>query len=143
MKIFFIFLFMLTLSSSAWAQYAIEKSPIVISVNKGVIPVCCTPACADSISCTLHIKRNKNQTVLLLIPNCCTNSAIELTTEIDYYKYKNKPDLLDWATKKRDWQSAVGGQPLNLNLTWLDDGNYIARYLADCGGLLKIVLATE
>lgn len=143
MKIFFILLMILKLSSPVSAQYVIEKSPIVISIDKGGVPLCCNPACSDSISCTLHIKRNKNQTVIILIPNCGTSSTIGLITEIDYNKYKNDPENLDWSTKNRDWQSSIGCQPLNLNLTWREDGNYIAIYRADCGGLIKISLITE
>ena len=81
--------------------------------------------------------------MIVLIPNCCTTSTVELISEIDYNKYKDDPKQLDWSTKNRDWQSAIGGQPLNLNLTWVEDGNYIAMYRADCGGLIKIILNTE
>jgi hypothetical protein len=144
MKTFFILLMILNISPPVRAQYVIEKSPIVISIERGVVPLCCTPACADSICYTLPIKRNnKTQTVIILIPQIGTGCAVRVYQETEYYKYKNNAEYLDWKCKIQDRKILIDKQPLSLNLTELEDGNYIVNYSADCGGLMRVAIVTE
>ena len=142
MKKPFIFLFTLILSAPAWGQHTIEKSPIVISIAEKVITNCLHP---DSICYILPIKRNnKNQPVIVLFPLGGTQSDISLFPDRDFYKYKRDVSLLDDIIRVHDRKMFGEGQLLTLNLTGLEDGNYIVLY-SSCafGGLVKIPLVTE
>ena len=122
-------------------QYVVEKSPIVISIEQKVLT-----DCTEKVKpcCDLPINRINKQAIILLLPLEGTTSYATLYKSEDYAKNKKKSENLEYLRKKQDAKNIPDGQPLTLNLTSLDDGEYIVVYKTDTlFVLIKIILSTK
>jgi len=136
--IFLILLMQLSLISSA--QYVTAKDPIVITINKDSFSF----KKDEKIYCNLPIDRSNKQIVMLLLPILGTNSYATLYKLQDYERNKKNPEVLEYLRKRTDSKSIPDGQPLTLNLTSLEDGEYIAIYHTDIVfAPIKVILSTK
>jgi hypothetical protein len=138
MKKLFILLLILLASLCSWAQN-VELPPIIIEIEDTVFLKCMR---SESY---FPIKRNsRGQNVTLIFPANSTANTIVLFHDKDYYRQLRGLDLEKRAVRE---DAIVGGGfdvKLNLDLTLLEDGNYIAHY-GSCSfnGAMKISLITK
>lgn len=139
MKKLFILSVILLVSLCSWAQNVSVTPPIIIPIEGSVFL-----KYMQSES-NFPIKRiSIGQNVMLIFPAHSTANTIELFHDKDYYQHRGGLDLEKYIIRQ---DGIVGGDfdaKLTLNLTSLEDGNYIAIY-SSCSfnGRMKITLVTE
>lgn len=121
---------------------SISNNSIVITLEKDVIT---DTNCLD-LSCeSLIIERlNKETNVFALFPLGGTETSVTLYLLKDYLEFIKSPQELDYASKRHDRKVILDGQPLTVNMTELENGEYLAYYIS-CGshGLVKLTLKTK
>jgi hypothetical protein len=105
------------------AQYVVEKNPMVITFKEKLFDHSSQERGKQYYN--LPVCKNRNQTVILLLPLKGTTSYATLYKREDYEQNKEKKDVLEYLRKRTDAKSIPDGQPLTLNLTSLEDGEYI------------------
>ena len=127
---------------SSSGQHKVEKKPIVISLNQNFSDSCHS---INKPCYKLSIKRRTtSQAVLLLIPVSGTATYVYLYKAEDYQKYKQNTSKLDFATIRKDEKGPLDFQPVTINLTNLDDGDYTAIYTTGTlMGLIEITLSSK
>ncbi len=125
---------------ATWAQGA-KISPMVVTVPDAVIAEMRTSHKPYNYYVTRH---SKTQPITLLLPAGSTSNSVDLYLDKDYDQYTTSDRLHSYAIRTDTKFMAPPGEQLNLNLTSLADGNYIAVY-SSCsyGGAMRISLMTE
>ena len=130
MKSLLILISAVCLCSSSYAQYDVERDPLVISFKEELLEKS-RDGEKQSKSYNLPIYRKANQTVILKINFSGTGAYVTLYKRKDYEANKDNPNKLEILRKRADAKSIPDGQRPMLDLTWLEDGEYIITCQTD------------
>ena len=90
------------------------------------------------------IRQNNETNVFALFPLGGTETDVYLYLLADFIKFETDPRELDYATKRHDEKRLVEGQPLTINMTGLEDGEYLAKYIScNTSCFIKLTLKTD
>ncbi len=133
-------------SSRLLAQRLPEEFPVLIKVGDTMISkqLGSSSGMHDGTDYYIDVVRNnKGDSVKLLLPAGSTGNAVDLYLAQDYYQY-NYENLTGHAIRSDCVFMKGFGAKLNLDLTSLIDGDYIAIWNS-CyvGGIIKVSLVTE
>ncbi|MCB0380401.1 MAG: hypothetical protein KDD24_04040, partial [Flavobacteriales bacterium] len=120
----------------------ISNNSVVITIDKELI----NDTNCNDLSCkTLLIERLNNKSkVIILFPLGGSQTDVSLYLLKDYLEYKNDSKELDYVTKRRDSKVIIDGQPLTINMTDLEDNEYLVNYMScNSHGLIKLFLKTK
>lgn len=79
-----------------------------------------------------------------MIPVSGTTTYVDLYKKKEYLRYKDNSTVLKYHVIKADQKGQLDFQPVTINLTNLDDGDYIAMYTTGTlMGLIEITLSSK